>query len=65
MHLLSGEVPERVLQSLLGHRYIRSTEIYTRVFALDVLAAHGITFSLDLREARKLLAFPHMPAKKH
>lgn len=59
MHLLCCGLPEKALQSLLGHRYARSTEAYTRVFALDVLASHGVTFSLDAQEARKLLALPH------
>ncbi|EIF5675806.1 tyrosine-type recombinase/integrase, partial [Salmonella enterica] len=55
MHLLMSGVPEKVLQSLLGHRYARSTETYTRVFALDVLTTHSLTFTIDSNVARKLL----------
>jgi len=55
MHLQMCGAPEKVLQSLLGHRYARSTEVYTRVFALDVLSARGLSFSMDLDEARALI----------
>lgn len=48
MHLLMCGVPDKVLQSLLGHRYRRSTEIYTRVFSLDVLAMKGLSFTMNL-----------------
>jgi len=55
MHLLMNGVPQKVLQGLLGHRYSRSTEAYTRVFALDVLAMKGLSFSMDLSTARSLI----------
>lgn len=55
MHLKMNGLPDRVLQSLLGHRYVRSTEVYARVFALDVLAGRGLSFSSDLTESRRLL----------
>lgn len=55
MHLAMSRVPDKVLQSLLGHRYARSTEIYTRVFALDELAGKGLSFSFDVKTARSLL----------
>lgn len=55
MHLLMNGVPLKVLQGLLGHRYSRSTEAYTRVFALDVLAMKGLNFSMDLSFARTLV----------
>lgn len=56
MHLVMSGVPDKVLQSLLGHRYARSTEVYTRVFALDVLAGRGLSFSFDVHAAKQLLA---------
>lgn len=56
MHLIMSGVPEKVLQGLLGHRYARSTEIYTRVFSLDVLTGSGLSFSYDAQTARKMLA---------
>lgn len=55
MHLLMNGVPQKVLQALLGHRYSRSTEAYTRVFALDVLAMHGVQFSMDSDQAKLAL----------
>lgn len=56
MHLTMSGVPEKVLQDLLGHRYARSTAVYSRVFSLDVLAGRGLTFSYDASAARQLLA---------
>ena len=56
MHLLMCGVPEKVIQSLPGHRYARSTETYTRVFALDVLTSRGLAFSIDADIAREMLA---------
>lgn len=56
MHLLMNGVPQKVLQGLLGHRYARSTEVYTRVFSLDVLTGKGLSFSYDAQTARRLLA---------
>jgi hypothetical protein len=56
MHLLMNGVPQKVLQGLLGHRYARSTEVYTRVFSLDVLTGKGLSFSYDAQTARQLLA---------
>lgn len=55
MHLKMSGVPDRVLQSLLGHRYVRSTEVYARVFSLDVLAGRGLSFSFDVQAARKII----------
>lgn len=54
MHLLMNGVPQRVLHGLLGHRYSRSTEAYTRVFALDVLAMQGLQFSMDIERAKSI-----------
>ncbi len=55
MHLLMSGVPEKTIQGLLGHRYARSTEVYTRVFSLDVLTGNGLSFSYDAQTARRLL----------
>ena len=38
MHMLYAGIPLKVLQSLMGHKSISSTEVYTKVFALDVAA---------------------------
>ncbi|HDT1737594.1 TPA: tyrosine-type recombinase/integrase [Escherichia coli] len=61
MHLTMSGVPPRVLQSLLGHRYARSTEIYTRVFSLDVLTGSGLSFTCDPQLAKQLLGYPDAP----
>lgn len=38
MHMLYAGIPLKVLQSLMGHKSVSSTEVYTKVFALDVAA---------------------------
>jgi len=48
-----------VVQSLLGHNSIKSTEIYTRVFALDVAAQYRVQFSMPGKEAVSMLK--HQP----
>lgn len=55
MHLLMSGTPDKALQSLLGHRYARSTETYSRVFSLDALATQSLTFTLDPDLARLML----------
>ncbi len=51
MHMLYNGIPLKVLQSLLGHRSISSTEIYTKVFALDVAARHRVQFHMPGADA--------------
>lgn len=55
MHMLYHHVPPKVLQSLLGHEKFESTEVYTKVFALDVAAGQQVRFSLDTGAALQLL----------
>ncbi|EOT0787355.1 TPA: tyrosine-type recombinase/integrase [Klebsiella pneumoniae] len=55
MHLLYGHVHPKVLQSLLGHEKFESTEVYTKIFALDVAASKQLRFTLDTRDALHLL----------
>ena len=50
MHLLMHGLDERVLMALMGHKYARSLQVYTRVFALDVLAHSTLTFTQDPRD---------------
>jgi len=55
----SGQLPSarydgiqlKVLQSLMGHKSISSTEVYTKVFALDVAACHRVQFSMAEADA--------------
>ena len=46
MHMLYAGIPLKVLQSLMGHKSISSTEVCTKVFALDVAARHRVQFSM-------------------
>ncbi|PPC67085.1 resolvase [Pantoea sp. ICBG 985] len=55
MHMLYAGTPLKALQSLLGHKSIKSTEIYTRVFALDVAARHRVQFSMPGSEAVEIM----------
>lgn len=51
MHMLYAGIPLKVLQSLMGHKSVSSTEVYTKVFALDVAARHRVQFAMPESEA--------------
>lgn len=55
MHLVQHQVPQKVIQGMMGHKDAKSTEWYTRVFALDVTRQLGVRFSMDAGDARQLL----------
>jgi len=55
MHMLYAGIPLKVLQSLMGHKSLSSTEVYTKVFALDVAARHRVQFQMPGIEAVALL----------
>ncbi|EDV9210195.1 phage integrase family protein [Salmonella enterica subsp. enterica] len=55
MHMLYAGIPLKVLQSLMGHKSISSTEVYTRVFALDVAARHRVQFAMPEADAVALM----------
>ncbi|MBK0167470.1 tyrosine-type recombinase/integrase [Klebsiella sp. S69] len=55
MHLFFNHVPPKVVQAYMGHESYESTEVYLKVFALDVAPQLGVTFSLDHRDYRHLL----------
>lgn len=55
MHMLYAGIPLKVLQSLMGHKSISSTEVYTKVFALDVAARHRVQFQMPGDQAVLLL----------
>lgn len=55
MHMLYAGIPLEVLQSLMGHKSVSSTEVYTKVFALDVAARHRVQFSMPGTEAVAML----------
>ncbi|EOV4132521.1 tyrosine-type recombinase/integrase [Yersinia enterocolitica] len=55
MHLFFNHVPPKVVQAYMGHERYESTEVYLKVFALDVAPQLGVTFSLDHRDYAQLL----------
>ena len=55
MHILYAGIPLKVLQSLMGHKSISSTEVYTKVFALDVAARHRVQFAMPESDAVEML----------
>ncbi|EBE6791217.1 phage integrase family protein, partial [Salmonella enterica] len=55
MHLFFNHVPPKVVQAHMGHERYESTEVYLKVFALDVAPQLGVTFSLDHRDYSHLL----------
>ncbi|QMA67852.1 tyrosine-type recombinase/integrase (plasmid) [Escherichia coli] len=55
MHMLYAGIPLKVLQSLMGHKSISSTEVYTKVFALDVAARHRVQFLMPESDAVSML----------
>ncbi|HBY9798471.1 TPA: phage integrase family protein, partial [Klebsiella pneumoniae] len=44
-HLLLHGVPLKVIQAYLGHSRVSSTEIYTRIFTLDLNWLGSVRFS--------------------
>lgn len=55
MHMLYAGIPLKVLQSLMGHKSVSSTEVYTKVFALDVAAHHRVQFNMPEADAVMML----------
>lgn len=51
MHMLYAGIPLKVLQSLMGHKSVSSTEVYPKVFTLDVAALHRVQFQMPGAEA--------------
>lgn len=59
MHMLYAGIPLKILQTLMGHKSVSSTEMYTKVFALDVAARHRVRFEMPGEEAVALLKGIH------
>nr|WP_273960937.1 tyrosine-type recombinase/integrase [Enterobacter kobei] len=55
MRMRYAGIPLKVLQSLMGHRSVSSTEVYTKVFALDVAARHRVQFLMAGADAVAML----------
>jgi len=45
------QISDRCVRNLLGHEKAESTEVYTRVFALDIVASRQVQFTLPTQEA--------------
>lgn len=55
MHMPYAGIPLKVQQSLMGHKSVSSTEVYMKVFALDVAARHRVQFQMLGTEAVAML----------
>lgn len=58
MHLINFHVPLKVVQAYMGHKELSSTEVYTKVFALDVGRQYGVEFSMPIENAVQLMTAP-------
>ena len=55
MHMIYEDIPLKALLSLMGHKSMKSTEVYTKVFALDVAARHRVQFHMPGNETVAML----------
>ncbi|MFA3763126.1 tyrosine-type recombinase/integrase [Yersinia sp. 2466 StPb PI] len=55
MHLIQHSVPLKVVQAFMGHKELKSTEVYTKVFTLEVGQQFGVKFSMNADDARRLI----------
>lgn len=55
MHLIQYRVPLKVVQAYMGHVEISSTEVYTKVFALDVGYQREVRFTVPAGNAIRVL----------
>ncbi|WP_149571790.1 site-specific integrase [Serratia nevei] len=55
MHLLYQGTPLKIVQGLMGHEKAESTEVYTRIFALDVVAERQVRFTMPGGDAVAML----------
>lgn len=62
MHMLYQGTPLKVLQGLMGHEKSESTEVYTRVFALDIVANRQVQFTLPAQDALDMMRTVHTPS---
>jgi site-specific recombinase XerD len=55
MHLIQNLVPMKVVQAYMGHTEVANTEIYTKVFALDVGFAREVRFTVPVEGVTGLM----------
>lgn len=53
--MLYHRQPRKVIQALACHKYPRSMDVYTRVFALDMAATLAVPFTGDGYDAAQIL----------
>jgi len=53
--MIYEDIPLKALLSLMGHKSMKSTEVFTKVFALDVAARHRVQFHMPGNEAVAML----------
>ncbi|EOV1631618.1 tyrosine-type recombinase/integrase [Yersinia enterocolitica] len=56
MHLIQHSVPLKVIQAFMGHKELKSTEVYTKVFTLEIGQQFGVRFSMNADDARRLIS---------
>ncbi|PVZ84180.1 resolvase [Serratia sp. S1B] len=59
MHMLYQGTPLKVLQGLMGHEKSESTDVYTRVFALDIVANRQVRFTVPAQDAIEMIKGNH------
>ena len=52
MHILFNRIHPKVLQTLMGHKSFKSTEVYTKLFLFDVAGQHQVNFGYDVEQAK-------------
>lgn len=55
VHMLYQGTQLKVLQGLMGHEKLESTEAYTRIFALDIVAERQVQFSMPSQDAVEMV----------
>lgn len=56
MHILFNRIHPKVLQSLMGHKSFKSTEVYTQLFLFDIAGQHNVSFAFDVEQARRAIS---------
>lgn len=65
MHMIYQGTPLKVLQGLLGHEKPESTEVYTKVFALDMVASRPVQFTLPAQDSLEMVRAARTLAAKN
>lgn len=52
MHILFNRIHPKVLQTLMGHKSFKSTEVYTKLFLFYVAGQDQVNFGYDVKQAK-------------